>query len=156
MYYSAMCMILTLSGGLSREMQTSMTLPLSALVLYQTATAMLLIIGVLIDSHSLLMPFLVNCVSNNESDSDKLFSGPPRPRLNRRDNRPSHFKQRNPSTHSSRRDCSSNFDDDIRVVCLCHRIDIRPNQGQKEQRVGLILHLQYLKVLGSMKKRQLT
>ncbi|KHJ85428.1 hypothetical protein OESDEN_14846 [Oesophagostomum dentatum] len=56
------CCLLSVSGSLSKEVQASITAPIASLVLFQIATAMLLIIGVLIDTHFLLMPFLLNSV----------------------------------------------------------------------------------------------
>ncbi|VDL75335.1 unnamed protein product [Nippostrongylus brasiliensis] len=57
-----MCCLLSVSGSLSEEVQSVVTAPITCLVLFQIATAMLLIIGVLIDTHYLLVPFLLNSV----------------------------------------------------------------------------------------------
>uniref|UniRef100_A0A912MSR6 MARVEL domain-containing protein n=1 Tax=Haemonchus contortus TaxID=6289 RepID=A0A912MSR6_HAECO len=56
------CCLLSVSGNLSAEVQSMVTAPIAGLVLFQIATAMLLIIGVLIDTHYLLVPFLLNTV----------------------------------------------------------------------------------------------
>ncbi|KAK6746660.1 hypothetical protein RB195_000123 [Necator americanus] len=56
------CCLLSVSSSLSRDMQNVVSAPIASLVLFQIATAMLLIIGVLIDTHFLLVPFLLNSV----------------------------------------------------------------------------------------------
>lgn len=57
-----MCCLLSASGNLTEEVQSMVTAPITCLVLFQIATAMLLIIGVLIDTHYLMGPFLLNSV----------------------------------------------------------------------------------------------
>ncbi|ETN77018.1 hypothetical protein NECAME_00544 [Necator americanus] len=59
---STICCLLSVSSSLSRDMQNVVSAPIASLVLFQIATAMLLIIGVLIDTHFLLVPFLLNSV----------------------------------------------------------------------------------------------
>ncbi|VDM78934.1 unnamed protein product [Strongylus vulgaris] len=56
------CCLLYVSGSLSEEVQIIVSAPISGLVLFQIFTALLLIIGVLIDTHYLLVPFLLNAV----------------------------------------------------------------------------------------------
>ncbi|EYC39175.1 hypothetical protein Y032_0671g1378 [Ancylostoma ceylanicum] len=56
------CCLLSVSGNLSKDIQTVVAAPITSLVLFQIATAMLLIIGVLIDTHFLMVPFLLNSI----------------------------------------------------------------------------------------------
>ncbi|CAD6190740.1 unnamed protein product [Caenorhabditis auriculariae] len=56
----ALCTMLSLSAEMSEEMQTQLTAPV-VLALLQFASAMLLIIGVLIGCHFLLAPFILTC-----------------------------------------------------------------------------------------------
>ncbi|CAJ0602998.1 unnamed protein product [Cylicocyclus nassatus] len=56
------CCLLSSSSNLSMEVQSMISAPITGLVLFQIATSMLLIIGVLIDMHLLMMPFLLNSV----------------------------------------------------------------------------------------------
>ncbi|KAK6013386.1 hypothetical protein OSTOST_21300, partial [Ostertagia ostertagi] len=56
------CCLLSVSGSLSKDVQSVVTAPVASLVIFQIATAMLLIIGVLIDTHYLLIPFLLNSI----------------------------------------------------------------------------------------------
>uniref|UniRef100_A0A0K0DNU3 SSD domain-containing protein n=1 Tax=Angiostrongylus cantonensis TaxID=6313 RepID=A0A0K0DNU3_ANGCA len=53
-----MCSLLMTSGSLSSKVQSLVTAPITCLVLFEFATAMLLIIGVLIDAYYLMMPFI--------------------------------------------------------------------------------------------------
>ncbi|KAE9419082.1 hypothetical protein Angca_000631 [Angiostrongylus cantonensis] len=57
-----MCSLLMTSGSLSSKVQSLVTAPITCLVLFEFATAMLLIIGVLIDAYYLMMPFVLNTV----------------------------------------------------------------------------------------------
>ncbi|RCN31622.1 hypothetical protein ANCCAN_22588 [Ancylostoma caninum] len=56
------CCLLSVSANLSKDIQTVVAAPITSLVLFQIATAMLLIIGVLIDTHFLMVPFLLNSI----------------------------------------------------------------------------------------------
>ncbi|PAV89772.1 hypothetical protein WR25_22429 isoform D [Diploscapter pachys] len=57
-----MCTLLTASTSLSKEWQDLISLPITCAVLFQSASSMLLIVGVLIDTYSMLIPFILNCI----------------------------------------------------------------------------------------------
>ncbi|CAJ0565936.1 unnamed protein product, partial [Mesorhabditis spiculigera] len=57
-----LCVILSLSHQLSKGLQDIFILPIVCTSLYQIASAMSLIVGILIENHLLILPFIANVV----------------------------------------------------------------------------------------------